>query len=179
MDGTIGEIRIFAGNFAPLGWAFCDGTLRSIAEYTAAYSIVGDMYGGDGQVTFGLPNFLGRMAVGTGTGPGLAPMDLGQMAGRETTTMSILQMPMHNHTASLSVSLPTFADGGNTGSPNGNILAGLTGAYSADPSDSPLANQPVAPTMSVVGGGLPFNVMQPVLALNYIICLEGIYPSRN
>jgi len=179
MEGYIGEIRIFAGNFAPLGWAFCDGSLMSIAVYTAAYSIMGDTYGGDGQTTFGLPNFLGRMVVGTGQGPGLSNIDLGEMGGHQTATMSNTQMPVHNHTGSINLSIPTVADTGNTGSPAGNVLAGLAGAYSSDASDSPLHAQTVVPSLGIAGSGQPFSIIQPVLALNYIICLEGIYPSRN
>jgi microcystin-dependent protein len=179
MEGTIGEIRIFAGNFAPLGWAFCDGTLRSISVYTAAYAIIGDTYGGDGQTTFGMPNLLGRMAVGTGQGPGLPAMALGQIGGKESVTMLTSQMPIHNHVASLSVSFPTVSAAGSTGSPQGNSLAGLTGGYSTDVSDSPLGNQTVTPAMSVAGSGMPFSIMQPVMALNYVVCLEGIFPSRN
>ncbi|KAA5536459.1 phage tail protein [Taibaiella lutea] len=179
MEGNIGEIRIFAGNFAPLGWAFCDGSLMSIAVYTAAYSIIGTTYGGDGQTTFALPNCLGRMVVGTGQGQGLSNIELGEMGGHETATMLSTQMPAHSHAASLNLSVPTVADAGTTGSPSGNVLAGLAGAYSSDPSDSPLGGQTVVPTVGVAGGGQPFSIIQPIMALNYIVCLEGIYPSRN
>lgn len=179
MEGYIGEIRLFGGNFAPLGWAFCDGTLYSISEYTAAFSIVGNTYGGNGQSTFGVPDLRGRVAVGAGQGAGLSPIDLGEIGGTETVTMTTAQMPAHSHTASATITFPCFSDEGNTGSPAGNLLAGLPGAYSSLAPDTTVAPAATSGSLSVIGSNMPFSIVQPVLATNYIICLEGIYPPRN
>src|SRR3954471_16909667 len=98
MDGTIGEIRLFAGNFAPRNWAFCNGQLMPIAQNTALFSILGTTFGGNGQTTFGLPDFRGRVSVGTGQGTGLTNHDLGEQSGTENVTLSTAQMPAHTHT---------------------------------------------------------------------------------
>lgn len=179
MEGTIGEIRLFGGNFAPRGWAYCDGSLISIAEYTALYSLVGTTYGGDGQATFGVPDFRGRAAVGTGTGPGLPTYDLGELAGTEAVTMLTSQMPMHTHVSTASVTIPSYNGTVTSGTPSGAVLAALDGAYSTDTSDTNLATQTLQTTMGVSGGSQPFSIMQPIGVANYIICVEGIYPSRN
>lgn len=179
MEGYIGEVRLFAGNFAPGGWAFCDGSSQSIAVYTAAYSILGTTFGGDGQTTFNLPDLRGRVAVGTGTGQGLQNIVLGQAAGTENVTLTTAQMPGHTHAASATISFPAYSDAGDSGSPSGNILAGLTGAYSTQAADTHVAPAATTGTTSIVGSNVPFSILQPVLAANYIICLEGIFPSRN
>lgn len=179
MEGYIGEIRLFGGNFAPLGWAFCDGTLYSIAEYTTAFSIVGTTYGGNGQTTFAVPDLRGRIAVGTGQGAGLTAIDLGETGGTETVTMTSAQMPAHSHTAAATIAFPSFSDEGNTGSPAGNVLAGSATAYSTQAPDTFIAPATTTGSISAVGSNIPFNIIQPVLATNYIICLEGIYPSRG
>ncbi|SHF14642.1 phage tail protein [Chryseobacterium takakiae] len=179
MEGYIGEVRLFGGNFAPLGWAFCDGTLYSIAEYTAAFSILGTTFGGDGRVQFGVPDLRGRVAVGTGQGAGLSIIDLGEVGGTETVTMTTAQMPPHSHTAAATITFPCFSDEGNTGSPAGNVLAGSEAAYSTQASDTFIAPATTTGSISAVGSNAPFSIIQPVLATNYIICLEGIYPPRQ
>lgn len=179
MEGYIGEIRLFGGNFAPLGWAFCDGTLYSIAEYTTVYSILGTTFGGDGRVTFAVPDLRGRIAVGTGQGAGLSPIDLGETGGTETVTMTSAQMPAHTHTAAATIAFPCFSDEGNTGSPAGNILAGSEAAYSTQAPDTFIAPATTTGSISSVGSNVPFSIVQPVLATNYIICLEGYYPPRQ
>lgn len=176
MEGTIGEIRMFGGNFAPLGWAFCNGDLMSIAVYTAAYSIIGTTFGGDGITTFALPDFRGRIPVGTSAND---TFPLGMAAGSESVTMTALQMPMHNHIATANVSIPAVGDTGTLSNPSGNLLAASTGIYSTQPSDSSLAPIMVTGASTVSGGNQPFSIMQPVMGLNYIVCLEGIYPSRS
>jgi microcystin-dependent protein len=105
MEGTIGEIRMFAGTFAPRTWAFCSNQLISIAQNTALFSILGTTYGGNGQTTFALPDFRGRVAVGTGTGPGLPNVQLGQMAGTPTVTLLTTNMPAHNHAVTGTVTI--------------------------------------------------------------------------
>ncbi|MBD3903417.1 tail fiber protein [Chryseobacterium sp. Ch-15] len=179
MEGYIGEIRLFAGNFAPRGWVFCDGTQYSISMYQAVFSILGTTYGGNGQTTFGAPDLRGRLAVGTGQGAGLSNIELGQVGGTETVTMNTTQMPMHTHTAMATIAFPAFSEAGDTGTPSGAILGGLQGAYSSQSADTNIAPATASGTLSNVGGGIPFEIIQPVLAANYIICFEGIYPSRS
>ncbi|WP_294215367.1 tail fiber protein [uncultured Chryseobacterium sp.] len=179
MEGYIGEIRLFGGNFAPLGWVFCDGTKYSLAQYTAAFSILGTTFGGDGQTNFAVPDFRGRVAVGTGLGAGLTPITLGQTGGTENVTMTSAQMPAHSHAASATITFPCYSDEGDTGSPTGNILGGLPGAYSSQAPDTNMAPAAIAGNISVVGGNLPFRIVQPILATNYIICLDGYYPPRD
>lgn len=178
MEGTIGEIRLFGGNFAPGNWNFCNGSLQSIAVYTALFSVIGTTYGGDGQTTFALPNFQGRIPVGTGQGPGLPNYDLGQVAGAENLTMTTQTMPMHTHLTSISLRVPAYSEGGG-GDPTGAILASLTNAYTNQATDSNLAPFTAPVTLQPVGSAVPFSSMQPYLALNYVICMEGIFPSRN
>lgn len=179
MEGYIGEVRLFAGNFAPRSWSFCDGSSMSIAEYSALYAIIGDTFGGNGVTSFNLPDLRSRAAVGAGTGPGLSAITLGQAAGTETVTMSVPQMPAHNHFASAVVSMPAYAGTDTLGSPTDAYLAGLAGAYSAEVPDTHLAPIAAPIALSAVGMAVPFNIMQPITALNYIICVEGIFPSRN
>lgn len=178
MEGYIGEIRIFAGNFEPGAWNFCNGSLQSIAVYTALYSIIGTTYGGDGQTTFALPDFRGRIPVGTGTGPGLPTYTLGQTGGKENNTMSATTMPMHTHSTTVAARIPAYSEAGGA-DPTGAILASVNQAYTNAATDSNLKLFSSAVTLGVIGQGIPFPVMQPYLALNYIICMEGIYPSRN
>lgn len=178
MEGYIGEIRIFAGNFAPGAWNFCDGSLQSIAVYTALFSIIGTTYGGDGQTTFALPDFRGRIPVGTGTGPGLPSYELGEVGGNENVTMTVATMPSHTHPATLTARIPAYSEAG-AADPTAAILSSLTNAYTNAGTDSTLNPFTSTVTLSPIGSGIPFSVMQPYLALNYIICMEGIFPSRN
>ena len=179
MEEYIGEIRLFAGNFAPLGWAFCDGTLYSIATYSTTFAILGTIYGGDGQVTFAVPDLRGRIAVGTGTGLGLSNIVLGQKGGTESVTMTVAQMPAHVHAAVSTINFPANSEGGGTAPPSDAILGGLQGAYSTQPANTHVAPATVNGSLTTVGGNIPFNIIQPVMATNYIICLEGIFPSRS
>lgn len=178
MEGYIGEVRLFAGNFAPAGWAFCDGSLQSISNNTALFSIIGTIYGGDGVQTFALPNLSSRIAIGAGQGPGLNRVTLGEMAGVENVAMTTNQMPAHNHFANASVAIPAYSGTDTGGSPTDSILAGLAGAYSSDAADTNLAPETANATISPTGSGIPFSILQPYLATYYIICTEGIYPSR-
>lgn len=175
MEGTLAEIRFFAGNFAPRGWFFCNGQLLSIAQNTALFSLLGTTYGGDGQVTFGLPDFRGRVAVGTGQGPGLPSVQLGEMAGAPTHTLISTEMPSHNHTASA-----PGASASTTASPGTGVAVGpaTLGAGVSKSFGTPNASL-APPTIGPAGGSQPHNNMQPYMGLNYVICSEGIYPSRN
>ena len=124
MEGTIGEIRMFAGNFAPRSWAFCNSQILSIAQNTALFSILGTTYGGNGQTTFGLPDLRGRVPIGTGQGPGLPNVSLGEMSGTPTTTLLATNMPAHTHTVAASGSMACKTGAGDADSPGGNIPAG-------------------------------------------------------
>jgi microcystin-dependent protein len=178
MEGTIAEIRMFAGTFAPRNWAFCQGQLMSISQNTALFSILGTTYGGNGQTTFGLPDFRGRVAVGTGQGPGLSNVSLGEQAGVETVTLLVTQMPSHNHVINGSASGLA-----NNANPTGNA-PGIGAVASNNAPVNMYSNGAPAAAMNpqvcgLAGGNQPHNNMQPYLGMNYIICLFGIFPSRN
>ena len=181
-EGYIGEIRLFGGNFAPRNWAFCQGQLLPIAQNSALFSILGTQYGGDGRTTFALPDLRGRVAVGTGSGPGLTPRQQGQQGGAEQVTLNANQIPAHTHSATAT------AHGSNTvgdqSSPQNNYPAalstdrGIPRPYGAA-QDTQLGSAAVQVQVQNVGGSQGHDNMQPWLALNYIICLQGIFPSRN
>lgn len=177
------EIRLFAGNFAPLSWAFCNGQLMSIAENSALFSLLGTTYGGDGQVTFALPDFRGRAAIGTGQGAGLSAYDLGQMSGNNSVTLLMTNLPPHTHTATTKAgsAAAAFNAPGNHYPALGNgvtsdgvqIQLGAYAAAASGPMNTGMIT--VAPT----GSNSPVTVTNPYLGLNYIIATEGIYPSRS
>ncbi len=164
----LAEIRIFAGNFAPRGWAFCDGQLLPIAQNTAVFSLLGTNYGGNGTTNFALPDLRGRVPVHVGQGPGLANVDLGQTGGIEAVTLTAGQMPAHNH-------ILAATNGASTSSrPGGNVPSG-SGAYAAAGDGNTMNPAMVQNT----GGSQPHENHQPYLGLSFIIALEGIFPSRN
>ncbi|UOQ72761.1 phage tail protein [Hymenobacter cellulosilyticus] len=182
-EAYIGSIVLFAGNFAPRNWAFCDGSLLSIAQNSALYSILGTTYGGNGTTTFALPDLRGRTPVHANNGqpgPGQQPVQLGEVAGTRNVTLLATQMPAHTHT------LAVNTGNGTTSSPAGAVPAVSnfedpgTGNQVVVNSYAPTPNGVANPqTISAAGGSQPFSVMQPYLGLNYIICLYGIYPSRS
>jgi len=163
----LGEIRLFPYNFAPRGWAFCNGQILSIAQNTALFSLLGTTYGGNGQTTFALPDLRGRVAMSSGQGPGLSNYSLGQVAGVESVTLTQNEMPLHGHATLCS------SDDGNSGVPVGNYPAAF-----GQPIYSTTQNSPGPPTGGA-GGSQPHTNIQPYLVLNYCIALEGIFPSRN
>ncbi len=173
----IAQILMFGGNFSPLGWAFCNGQLLSIAEYSALFSLIGTTYGGDGQTTFGLPDFRGRIPVGEGQGPGLVPMYLGQMSGVENTTLTLSQLPPHTHVATAAFAVKSGS--GNTTNPGSAIISGgIANTF------APLANATgflagVTASVLPAGSNQPFSNIMPSMGINFIIALEGIYPSRS
>jgi microcystin-dependent protein len=176
MDPYIGEIRMFAGNFPPRGWAFCNGQILSIAQNTALFSILGITYGGNGQTTFALPNLQGRSPMHWGTGPGLSARTLGEMSGSETVTLISSQMPAHTHLLSASSS------SGTAPAPTGNFTAAYTDPVSGDPLNlfGTVANTTMNPAaVSAAGGSQPHNNMSPYLCVSFIIALEGIFPPRD
>ena len=166
----IGEIRLFAGNFAPVNWALCQGQLMSIADNTTLFALIGTTYGGDGQQTYALPDLRGRVPVHQGQGAGLSPYQLGQKGGAESVTLTTAQLPGHTHTLRAS----TAAAAGT--SPAGAVLAATTVAsYDTSGAATAMASGAVGST----GSGLPHENMAPTLALNYIIALYGVFPSQN
>lgn len=168
MDFYMGQIILFAGNFAPQGWAFCDGSLLSIAQNSALFSLLGTTYGGDGQTTFALPDLRGRVAVGAGNGPGLSSYPLGMVGGEEQVTLTTNQMPLHSHAVNAS------GGEGASSSPQGNLPAATEGASYDANAGTQMGQNMIAP----VGGNQPHDNRQPMLALNYLICVQGLYPSR-
>jgi len=179
MEGYLAEVRMFAGNFAPRGWFFCQGQLLSIAQWTALFALLGTTYGGNGQTTFGLPDFRGRVATGTGTGPGLPSIDLGEMAGTPTTTLIITNLPMHNHTITGNITPQAASDGTLVNDALGKVLGpGTFYAAAQDPVNmAPISSAGLV--VGITGSNQPVNIMQPYLGMNYVICAEGIFPSRN
>ena len=179
----IGEVRMFAGNFAPRSWAFTDGQLLPIASNTALFSILGTTYGGDGRTTFGLPDLRGRTAIGPRTGPGLSPRTLGQKVGAETNTLNTNQLPSHSHSATTTSTLQATSTGGNSPDPTGRVLAndGTDRIYSDAAPNVSLNAAAIQSSTTVgnTGGNQSVNNMQPSLAINHIICLTGIFPSRS
>lgn len=182
MEGTIGEILMFAGNFAPRSWAFCNGQLLPIAQNQALFSILGTTYGGDGRTTFALPDLRGRVPIHAGQGPGLSDRRLGQAGGSETNTVNAAQLPAHTHAATGTAALPALSVEGDTATPT-NAIPAKSGMgepdYSTGAGDTTMAPATVEVTVQSAGGNQPVNNMQPFLGINYIICLQGIFPSRN
>lgn len=170
-EAFIGEIKMVGFNFAPRGWAFCNGQLLPILQNTVLFSLLGTTYGGDGRTTFALPDLRGRVPIHQGQGPGLTPQTIGTRVGVENVTLTPAQMPTHTHQAFGSSSLATQP------SPQGNLLAakGRTKLYVEPGSEVVMGSTAIGPT----GGGGSHTNMQPSLVLNYIIALQGIFPSRN
>ncbi|RDI14620.1 phage tail protein [Flavobacterium sp. AG291] len=183
-EELIGCIKLFAGNFAPRGYMLCNGQLLSISQNTALFSILGTTYGGDGVQTFGLPNLQGTVPIGVGSKAGTSYV-LGQAAGTPTVTLTTAQMPMHTHTGPGTVSASPAnatdsvpARGMSIAAPGGLVgrtFTGTLGYAASTPSVDLTSNVATA----ISGGSQPFSIMQPYLAMNYIICVSGIFPSRN
>jgi microcystin-dependent protein len=167
----VGEIRMFAGNFAPAGWMLCQGQILSIAENSTLFQLIGTTYGGNGQTTFALPDLRGRFPLHQGSN-GVSTSVLGETDGTETVTLTLNQIPIHNHPAVCS------AGGGNSGTPVGNYWctdpAGNTAAYS-DSDGAAMKGAAIGPT----GSDQPHDNMSPYLVVNFIISLFGVFPSQN
>jgi microcystin-dependent protein len=174
-DPFVAEIRIFPFNFAPTGWAFCDGQLMPISQNTALFSLLGTTYGGDGKSTFALPDLQGSSPMHPGQGQGLSLRDLGQIGGAETITLLNSEMPAHAH----GIGRASTA-AGDSQFPENSVWAqagagrGAAAAYIAGPPTGKINPNSLAPT----GGGLPHNNMQPYLTLNFCIALQGVFPQR-
>jgi microcystin-dependent protein len=180
-DPFLGQIIMFGGNFAPRSWAFCHGQLLPISQNTALFSILGTTYGGDGRTTFGLPDLRGRVPIAQGHGPGLSPHSLGSRGGNESTTLTEANLPAHNHDVTATAKCKSTA--GNSNDAVGNVWADDAGRASATFSsaapDADMNTNSIDAVSQNTGGSQPFNNMQPYLAVNYIIALQGTFPSRN
>lgn len=214
MEPFLGQILIVGFTFPPRGWATCGGQIMSIAQNSALFSLLGTTYGGNGQVTFGLPNLGGRTPIGQGQSPGTSLYVLGQMSGVENTTLLTQNMPMHQHTATTSVAVDASGVSATTtinavsaptaraANPAGNVLtvpqtsgaspvavqafaaptAGAAVTMAPEMATTALHGAPVisaATTVQPAGGSQPFSILQPYIAMNYIIATDGIFPSRN
>ena len=170
----IAEIRIFAGNFAPRGWAFCDGQLLPIAQNTALFSLIGTTYGGDGRTTTALPNLQGRAPMHPGRGPGLTSRRLGEKVGVDTVTLSEAQIPSHSHTARA-----TTSRGQDITPDNTSAIARSGGGTAWQTNTTANLVDLASSTLATTGGGQAHTNVQPFLTLNFIIALVGLYPSRG
>jgi microcystin-dependent protein len=191
MEPFLGMIILVPYNFAPRGWAFCNGQILPIAQNTALFSLLGTTYGGNGQTTFALPNLQGRTAISSGQGAGLPFYSLGEMGGAPNTSLLTSNLPTHNHTidvSAMNARVNVKGTPGNTRNPVNALpameAAGVTAMYSSDLTPGgQLASNAVTlggqPTIGLTGNGLPFSTQDPFLVLNYCIALEGIFPSRN
>jgi microcystin-dependent protein len=170
----VAEIRIFPFNFAPKGWAFCDGQLLPISQNTALFSLLGTTYGGDGKSTFALPNMQGSTPLQPGQGPGLSLYDLGQTGGEQTVTLLQSEMPAHSHQVQ-------GASSGSVGGPGGNSWAsggkGRPGTFAASVPANNVQMNPFA--TSIAGGNQPHNNLMPFLTLNFCIAMQGVFPPRQ
>ncbi|MBI9068859.1 MAG: phage tail protein [Salinivirgaceae bacterium] len=207
MEGTIGEVKIFAGNFAPRTWAYCEGQLMDVSQHTSLFSVLSNIYGGDGRTNFKLPDLRGRVPVGVGTGSGLTPITLGQLGGTQNHILSTNEMPQHTHTAQATAS--SVSVGGTATavmnvsteeceerSPDNRVLgpssssdmyqdtatAGKTlksDAITVDTSALTVDVSGLSVAVNPAGGSQTFSIMQPYLGMHWIICLDGLYPSRS
>jgi microcystin-dependent protein len=171
MEPFIAQIMLFGGNFAPRGWAFCDGQLLPISNHQALFSLIGTTYGGDGRTTFALPDLRGRVPCHAGTGPGLSPRQIGQRFGEEDVTLSEANMPVHSHalqTAASGALDPRGQAGGSLGPAQIYVGSGETPNTALN-----------AASIGTSGGSQAHDNMQPTLCINYIIALEGIFPPRS
>lgn len=190
MEGFYGEVRLFAGDFAPRGWAFCEGQLLPISSNGKLYSVIGTTWGGDGKTTFALPDTRGRVVIGTGNGKDLTSRHSGEVGGEETIALTVEQMGTHNHYMTgeytCTVSPSAYGDEGNTDDPKGAVCALESNGESlyAATGDANMLQQnyielSVSVDMANTGLGQPHNNMQAYTALQYIICIDGEEPLRS
>ncbi|HEX8723305.1 MAG TPA: tail fiber protein [Pyrinomonadaceae bacterium] len=174
-DPFVAEIRIFPFNFAPKGWAFCDGQLLPLSQNTALFSLLGTVYGGDGKSTFALPDLQGRAAMHPGQGDGLSLRDLGQMGGAESITLLVSEMPLHTHTLKAN----DFTGDITIPSQTTSLAESGGGKLYVQANPAPALSQMAFQAAPPAGGSLPHNNMQPYLTLNFCIALQGVFPPRS
>ncbi|SHF97911.1 phage tail protein [Flavobacterium aquidurense] len=179
MEGTIGEIRLMAGSYAPVNWAFCNGQILAVQSNTPLFAIIGTTYGGNGSTTFALPNLGGRTVIGRGQGVGLSDYDLGQISGTNGITLTSLELPSHTHVSSASISIPAYSDAGDLDTPAGNTLAAKPNMYSSAPGEDDMKPTAFGVTVGPIGSGQQITITQPTLGMNYMICLVGNFPPRS
>jgi microcystin-dependent protein len=185
MEPFIGQITLFAGNFAPRGWAFCEGQLLPISQNTALFSILGTTYGGDGRTTFALPDLRGRFPLQQGTGPGLPTYRLGERGGINSKTLTQAEMPSHNHSSvGLTAHLMANENDGTDADPsNKNIgVSENANLFNAQPNSVQTGSGPnvaITGNTANAGGNISFSIQNPYLGINFIIALVGVFPSRN
>ena len=166
----VGEVRMFAGNFAPRGWAFCDGQLLAVSQNDALFSLLGTVYGGDGRTTFGLPDMRGRVPIHAGHGPGLSERRLGAKSGEEKVTLTVNQLPSHGHTMQATNDIPSLSN------PQNNVTGQAAAKFYRAGTPSVFLN---TGSVSNTGGSRSHTNLQPFLCIHYIIALVGIYPSQH
>lgn len=170
----VAEVRVFGFNFAPTGWAQCNGQILPISQNTALFSLLGTYYGGDGKSTFALPNLQGSMPIGQGQGPGLSQRFLGETGGEEAVTLLSSEMPTHPHT------LMAAPDPADVSTPTPVVAVARTNGQAGYAPSVPASNTPLNPqATNIVGGDMPHNNLMPYLALNYCIALQGVFPPRG
>lgn len=195
MQPYLAMLILFAGNFAIRGWALCWGQLLSISQNSALFSLIGTYYGGDGVSTFALPDLRGRAPIGWGQGPGLSSYVIGQNGGNESTTILLPNMPSHNHLATFSLTATPSAStaAGSSTTPGATLVPAMLPTIGSGPSGNPIkgyaaqdSTATLAPgavggtiTIGISGGNQPISIMDPYLAMTYLIALEGIFPSRS
>lgn len=181
IEPYLGNVAVFAGNFAPRSWMFCQGQLLAIAAYDALFALIGTTYGGDGQTTFALPDLRSRVALHAGQGTGLSNYVLGEMGGVENTTLLSINLPVHNHsmlTFSVKQSASTTATSG-VDQPQGAYPASGYAQFNAASDGNTMASYSSISSTPIAGSNQPISIVQPYLAMNYVIAVEGIFPSRN
>lgn len=182
MEGVIGYVTMFAGNFAPKSWAFCSGQIINIASNTALFSILGTTYGGNGTTTFALPDLRGRTIVGVGQGPGLSQYSLGQVSGTESQTLNVTTMPAHVHPVAIVAANPATEADADLSTASGSVYARDTNGINPYASGSGASNMgPLQGQLQVapIGNNQSFQCLRPVFGINQIICCYGVYPARN
>ena len=172
MEGYLAQILMFGGNFAPRNWVFCDGQLLAISQFSALFSLLGTTYGGDGRTTFGIPEMRGRVPMHAGNGPGLSNRPLGQRAGSENTTLTTAQIPSHNHPTSVEVN----NQDGEEANVAGQFISNHPGAFN----ENGITGQTLGGVSAGnAGGGGSHTNIQPFTVVNFVLCVSGIFPSRN
>jgi microcystin-dependent protein len=182
MEFLLGQIVPFAGNYAPKGWLLCNGQLLPISQYTALFSLLGANYGGNGTTNFALPDLRGAVAISPGQAPGRSSYSIGEIGGSESVTMTMNEMPAHTHSLAGTLAINVSPNRGNAQDPTTALLAEPPEAVYAPDVDASTVMNPGSVTVSLqvgsAGGSQAFPTMMPYLAVNYCICIEGIFPQR-